>query len=284
MKIRATLYVLLSLSSLTCPKLMRGASVNLSNLTGLGRLHGVNQNNQFVGNFFLGDGLEAFIYQNGVATKITVPGAEQTAAYGIENNGRLVGSYIDDKGVHGFVYFHGEFTTINADTLGAKSTVARGINDPQRIVGYYRDVDGVQHGFLFANNEFTRLDFPGALTTSPIAINNPGDIVGDYVKADDPEHLHHGFLYDKGGAWTTIDVPFAGATDTFLYGINSAGIIVGSYKDDSGTHGFIDVAGVFTSFDAPDTPPGIGTLAQGIGDNGQILVFGTTAYLGSLIP
>jgi hypothetical protein len=82
----------------------------------------------------------------------------------------------------------------------------------------------------------------------------------------------------------TIDVPFAGVTDTFCYGINSSGVIVGAYIDASGTHGFVDIAGVFLSVDAPDTPPGVGTFVQGISDNGQLTVFGTTAFLGNIVP
>jgi hypothetical protein len=82
-----------------------------------------------------------------------------------------------------------------------------------------------------------------------------------------------------GTGITTINVPFPGATDTYLYGISNPGVIVGSYIDSAGTHGFVDVNGVFTTIDAPDTPPGIGTFARSVNDNGQILIYGVIAHL-----
>jgi len=89
-------------------------------------------------------------------------------------------------------------------------------------------------------------------------------------------------VYDANGRFTRVNVPFEGVTDTFLYGINSVGIIVGSYIDARGTHGFINVNGVFTTIEAPGTPPGIGTILQAINDTNQILVFGATTFLGTL--
>ena len=88
----------------------------------------------------------------------------------------------------------------------------------------------------------------------------------------------HGFV-STGGVITTLDVPFPGATDTLLYGISNPGQIVGSYIDSTGTHGFVDVSGAFAPIDAPDTPPGIGTFARSINDNGAILVYGVIAHL-----
>jgi hypothetical protein len=50
--------------------------------------------------------------------------------------------------------------------------------------------------------------------------------------------------------FTTIDVP--GAVQTFPYGINATGQIVGDYKDAGGiSHGFLlDVNGSYTTLDA----------------------------------
>jgi hypothetical protein len=85
----------------------------------------------------------------------------------------------------------------------------------------------------------------------------------------------------KKGNWITVDVP--GVTDTFCNDINSSGVIVGAYIDgDGNTHGFVDLNGVFLSVDAPDTPPGVGTIVQGINDNGDLTASGTTAFLGTL--
>jgi hypothetical protein len=49
-------------------------------------------------------------------------------------------------------------------------------------------------------------------------------------------NANHGFVYANAAA-TLIDVP--GATSTIVYGINNAGVLVGTYIDASGTHGFM---------------------------------------------
>ena len=73
----------------------------------------------------------------------------------------------------------------------------------------------------------------------------------------------------KAVTWTSIDYP--GAQNTVAWGINSAGQIVGYYKDSSfNYHGFLDVNGTLTSFDYPGA-----TLTGGLGinDSGQIVGF-----------
>ena len=47
----------------------------------------------------------------------------------------------------------------------------------------------------------------------------------------------HGYLLDKEGSFTTIDVP--GASSTVPLGINARGDIVGRYSAGGITHGFL---------------------------------------------
>jgi len=289
---RWTLAILLG--SFLFPFCSRAASVNLTPVTGVGRLHGLNKQKQVAGYSLGGDQTDGFIYENGNKTPIDIKNGTGVQVYGIENNGRAVGKYYEydpvTKGpvkTHGFLYFHGEITMI--DYPGASFTSCRGINDPQRIVGHYKkSPDDADHGFFLDKNDYTAIDFPGALSTLPMGINNPGDIVGYYTDptADgNGDHHSRGFLYDKKGNWTTIDAKIAGVTvtDTFCYGINSSGTIVGAYIDgDGNTHGFVDIIGIFVSVDAPDTTPGVGTIVQGINDNGDLTASGTTAFLGTV--
>ena len=267
-----------------CPS-ANAASFSVTAVSGaIGRLHGINNLNEAVGATVGGDEVEAVFYQNGVSSRIEIPGSIQSEAFGIENNARIVGAYTDkDLVTHGYIYFHGNVT--NIDYPGSTFTQAWGINDPQRVVGNFRDPDThLQHGFLYHNGKFTQLDVPGAVSTWPRKINNPGAIVGYFTSGSGPDFHSHGFLYDKRGTFTRIDVPFAGATDTFLSGINSSGIMVGYYVDAGGTHGFVDIAGRFLSLDAPETPPGIGTFALSINDNGATTAYGLSTLVGTLIP
>jgi uncharacterized membrane protein len=69
------------------------------------------------------------------------------------------------------------------------------------------------------------------------------------------------------GTYTQIDYP--GAVQTYAYGIDTAGDVVGSYVDTSNNvHGFFLSAGIFTTLDVPGAT---GTAATGINDVGQIV-------------
>jgi hypothetical protein len=296
MRISATFTLAILIGFFIHPHSTRAASVTLTPLTGLGRLHGINRGNQAVGYTIGGDEPDGIFYDNGAVTKIEIKNGISVQVFGIENNGRAVGKYdeIDPVGkfatgkTHGFIYFHGSVTDI-IDYPGANVTVAQGINDPQRVVGYYLGSDGHYHGFFFDKKSYTAINFPGALDTYAMGLNNPGDTVGYYT---DPNRLDsegkpqkRGFIYDKQGNFMTIDFNILGVTasETICYGINSSGVIVGTYTDtdpDKKTHGFVDINGVFLSIDAPGTPPGVGTFIEGINDNGRVTAYGTTAFLG----
>ena len=79
----------------------------------------------------------------------------------------------------------------------------------------------------------------------------PGTIV-DFCRDVPPGH---GFVRDKNGVFTTIDVQ--GALLTVVWDINNRGQMVGPYVDAKGptsggfTHGFLLEDGVFTTIDVP---------------------------------
>jgi hypothetical protein len=83
-------------------------------------------------------------------------------------------------------------------------------------------------GFLYNPQTagFTSIDFPGAVTTQALDINDLGQIVGIY---HDGIELR-GFLYDQNG-FTTIEAP--GAIATSIYGINNFGQLTGFYAIES---------------------------------------------------
>ena len=62
-------------------------------------------------------------------------------------------------------------------------------------------------------------------------------------------------------------------------GINSSGLIVGTYDNGTGSHAFLYNAGVFTTIDDPSATTG--TFARGINRSGQIVgFFGSTGTHG----
>src|SRR5262245_54952517 len=92
----------------------------------------------------------------------------------------------------------------------------------------------------------TTIDFPGAVHTLALGINEAGEIVGRYISSDGNTH---GFLL-RAGVFTTIDVP--GAIQTNIAGINSHGDIVGRHVTaDNVSHVFVLSHSVFTTIDFP---------------------------------
>jgi probable HAF family extracellular repeat protein len=74
-------------------------------------------------------------------------------------------------------------------------------------------------------------------------------------------------LASAQGTYTQLDYPKA--IDTYCFGINAAGDVVGYYEGASGNyHGFLLSGGTFTSIDGPDADA---SYAVGINDGGQIV-------------
>ena len=107
--------------------------------------------------------------------------------------------------------------------------------------------------------------------TRAAASSITAQIVGSYVDAD---VAYHGFLRDRAGRFTTIDIP--GAKGTGIYRINDRGQIVGRYSQ---THaniqdpnaiqrGFLLDHGRLTRIDVPGAAE---TQAVGINNRGQVV-------------
>lgn len=139
------------------------------------------------------------------------------------------------------------------------------VNKHREIAGFC-STRGKLHGFFRSRKgEYTLLDFPDANLTEAIALNNDGQIVGDYR---DSSGNFHGFFWDAG-LFLTLDVPFPGAKLTGPNGINNVGQIVGFYDDSGGgRHGFLYDRGNFISFDFPGA---LMTAPTDINDAGQIV-------------
>jgi len=262
---------------------------------------GINDRGQIVGSYMdRNSQLHGFLLDRGNLSTIDLPGVSGTGVTGINDRGQIVGSYMDSSGqFHGFFLTslcqkakdwkrkkkgdekvdldRDNFSTI--DFPGSLCTGATGINDQGQIVGYYVDNGGQFHGFFLEipiprdkekdeevdldRDSFSTIDFPGALSTGAIGINDRGQIVGSYV---DSSGQFHGFLLARGN-FSTIDFP--GALTTVATGINDRGRIVGHYVDsDSKLDGFILDRDDFSTIGFPEV---LCTGAIGINNRGQIV-------------
>jgi probable HAF family extracellular repeat protein len=153
---------------------------------------------------------------------------------------------------HAYFSSPGSFTTL--DPPGDLRSQGGFINAQGQVVGTYRDQNSKRHGFIWRNGVFTNLQInvPGdhpLLGTVALGINDPGQVVGDYVDAT--TGVRHGFLLSQG-VYKALDPP--GSSLTVVEGINDAGVIVGFYRDAvRKEHGFVLSQGVYTTIDVPNS-------------------------------
>jgi probable HAF family extracellular repeat protein len=118
---------------------------------------------------------------------------------------------------------------------------------------------------------YTALNDPfGVFGTVAQGINDSGQIVGWYETGYFPgtnSGVDYGFLY-SGGSYTVLNEPLSPISQTFAYGINDAGQIVGSYTTYGSNHGFLYSGGVYTPIDDPLVTS---SIAVAINDTGQII-------------
>ena len=182
---------------------------------------------------------------NGAITTFDVPGAGTTpgvgtTSYAISETGAITGFYTDNARVgHGFLRdTNGVITTFDVPGSGTgvlQGTFGGGFTPNGTIMGNYVDAANISHGFLRNNDgTFTTFDAPGAGIvpdtddgTFPFGINTNGAISGWYVDNDD---VNHGFVRERGGAFTTFDVAGAGP-GLFVWSIAPNGAVSGYFWD-----------------------------------------------------
>ena len=112
------------------------------------------------------------------------------------------------------------------------------------------------------------VNYPGAgNSTTPFAINNRGDIVGDYL---DAANVRRGFWRHLNGSFATIVAPGDTGNFTRARGINSRQTISGDFYTlaDNTFHGYLLQNGAFTQF---DIAPLVSTDIFGINDAGNFV-------------
>ena len=120
------------------------------------------------------------------------PGSLDTFVTGVDLNLEAVGYYYDppDRTSHGFLRA-AEYEWVTFDYPGAINTVVGGISSSFVVTGSYWMADPERkHGFIFANQQYTTIDFPHAFSTYIGQSNDKGWFVGSYV---DGNGITHGF-------------------------------------------------------------------------------------------
>lgn len=175
-----------------------------------------------------------FTYTAGTFNKIRVGTYADSYGEGIDSAGDIVGGYGNFGATQGFEQAGTKFKTVTPPGT-FNGVYATGINKSGEIVGWTLSSD--TSGFFYNHSKFQTIAVPGANSlTEAWSINDSGIVVGWYDSCN-PLCADHAFAFMKG-KFLSFDYP--GAMETYAYGINSAGQIVGSYTFDQQTfHGFV---------------------------------------------
>jgi VCBS repeat-containing protein len=206
-------------------------------------------------------------------TTIDYAGAAYTVATGINNSGQIVGyaslgAFTLPLSAVGWQLSGGTMSTIAYP--GAHISTANDINDFGVVAGQYEPVSSTpRYGFIESGGVFTQtLSVSPGISTTENAINEAGVTVGSSYSHGG--QVYSGFM-DVGGVITYFNAPGTPVGgQTYANGINNLNQITGTYTDNVGkSHGFLDVAGVFTTL---DDPFGVnGTFATKINNAGQVV-------------
>jgi hypothetical protein len=169
----------------------------------------------------------------------TTIGSTGANAYGINDAGDVVGT-LDAS--NGFVYKNGSLTTLVFPN--ARATVPRGINVDGVIVGWMIPGDsGSEQGFICGPNpqarDFVQISYPLASSTKAFGNSEFVTAIGSVTNPRAVIPGTHGFTFTGANFSNPIDAdPFK--ENTVCFGINTGGVIVGTYYEQSGMpHGFV---------------------------------------------
>jgi uncharacterized membrane protein len=153
---------------------------------------GINDHNDLVGVRVVEGTQHGYLLSQGEFTTLDVPfaGAVVTFPVDINNHRQIVGSYTTENEVHGFFYERGVFRPLDVPLPGVTNTQPGGINNRGLIVGWYGGEGIGVHGFVYDDGIFTTLDVPSSSSTRVMAVNDRGQILGEFSDRDGT----HGFL------------------------------------------------------------------------------------------
>lgn len=239
----------------------------------------INDAGVIVGTYYAGGLPHGFVYAAGAYHDVDYPGADWTQVTGIGREGDIVGYYGHDTELifHGFRRTRdGEFIAIDhgghwntmPQDVNSSGVVAgcihnngamfgwvlgddgfsgytvgegwysfsmyTGVSDTGILAGWFWNTGRVSAFVIGGGGDRTDFDFPGASNTQAWDVNLHGCTVGWYGPS---AASSRGFLRHANGAFVAIDVP--GATWTRALGVNAGHVVVGAYKDGTGTHGFV---------------------------------------------
>jgi probable HAF family extracellular repeat protein len=161
----------------------------------------------------------------------TALGGSFSAALGVNGKGKVVG-YLLTQGDHMSartrVFSYRDYEVLDQGTFGGEDGVVTAINEQDEVVGYYSTephADYAHHqGFRLKDGEPITLGSLGGQIVTPTDINEAGTVVGYAQQNGGQFHAFRSTVSAGMKDLGTLD----GGRQSFAYGINRAGVIVGA--------------------------------------------------------
>jgi len=204
---------------------------------------GVTDDGTLVGSYWISDGADVweqhgYIYSGGTFTPFDVPSATSTSIRHVSSDGRyLTGVGSDEADSYGFAYDRQAMVLTTFGGGAEFSTIAQGVNTLGQVTGsFFRDnsAGGFESvSFVFdlttgVRTEYTEIN--GLQRPRFRDINDSGVITG---------FVGNQAFVGTPGNWHVFSAA-TGGSSMLGYGLNEAGVLVGSYQNpDSTTSGWI---------------------------------------------
>jgi len=117
------------------------------------------------------------------------------------------------------------YSVTDLGTLGGKSSAANAINLKGDVAGQAETRDGNPHGFLWRHGRMHNLGtLPGYISSTGIALNNRGQVVGNSTGLKQGVSRIHAFLWQNG---KMLRLAKPDGSDSLAYAISDKGCVVG---------------------------------------------------------
>jgi len=206
------------------------------------------------------------LWKDGQINELPTLGTAGGGAWGINDHDAVVGNaYVASAVYHAALWGDGNVTDLG--TLGGTYSIAYDINLNGQIVGGADDSSGKQKACLWSDGDVINLgNLSNGTWDTARGINNQGQVIL-WGKPQGSTNNHAG-LWGGGAQDEVIDLGTFGGEESWAYGLNNAGSVVGRAEFELGNyHAFVYDDAMLIDL---GTLGGLFSSAYGINDSGTI--------------